>query len=63
MPVKIAKNRCSVCAICHLVCPTGAIDGWTLEEIANVKREKCIDCWRCWEHCPTGAIEIVKEGA
>lgn len=63
------------CTACGMVCPTGALKPFTVEEKAHIQlgrahidRSKCLSwrpgnlyklCLVCYEHCPWGAIEII----
>lgn len=52
-------NKCTGCATCVKVCPTGAIA--IVEEIAVINQERCNACQACVDFCPNGAILVVTE--
>ncbi len=52
-------KRCTGCATCVEVCPTGAIT--LLDDVATINQERCDACQACIEACPNGAILVVTE--
>lgn len=57
--VYVDDKRCTGCATCVKVCPTGAIA--IVDEIATINQERCDACEACVEACPNGAILVVTE--
>ena len=55
----VDDRRCTGCATCVEVCPTGAIA--IVDEIATINQERCDACEACLEACPNGAILVVTE--
>ena len=52
---RIIREKCTGCARCVSVCPTGAITG-PRSEPHNLDLEKCIKCRACYEICRFDAI-------
>ncbi len=57
--VYVDGKKCTSCATCVEVCPTGAIA--IVDEIATINQERCDACEACLEACPNGAILVVTE--
>jgi len=57
--VYVDETRCTGCATCVEVCPTGAIA--IVDEISTINQERCDACEACLEACPNGAILVVTE--
>jgi len=57
--VYVDDKRCTGCATCVEVCPTGAIA--IVDEISTINQERCDACEACVEVCPSGAILVVTE--
>ena len=57
--VYVDDKKCTGCATCVEVCPTGAIA--IVDEIATINQERCDACEACVEACPNGAILVVTE--
>ena len=61
--LRIGEN-CTLCNICNLACPTGAImkvnDSGRVERGGEVRIDftmsLCMDCYQCTELCPEGAL-------
>jgi ferredoxin len=51
----LLKSRCTQCAACLPVCPTGAL---SLESRIEVDGDLCIFCCACIKVCPEGALQI-----
>lgn len=58
--VYVDDKRCTGCATCVEVCPTGAIA--IVGEVATINQERCNACQACVEACPNRAILVVTEG-
>jgi NADH-quinone oxidoreductase subunit F len=52
---RVIAEKCTGCALCVRVCPTGAIIG-PRKEPHNLDRSKCIKCRACLEICKFDAI-------
>lgn len=52
---RVIPEKCTGCALCAKVCPTGAIIG-PRREPHNLDQSKCIKCRACWEICKFDAI-------
>ena len=52
---RVIAEKCTGCALCVRVCPTGAITG-PRKEPHNLDQEKCIKCRACYEICKFDAI-------
>ena len=52
---RVIPEKCTGCALCAKVCPTGAIKG-PRKELHNLDQSKCIKCRACWEVCKFDAI-------
>jgi len=52
--IEINTDRCTGCAACVEVCPTGAL--YLVEDKAVVDRTLCRECEACLHACPAGAI-------
>lgn len=52
---RVIAEKCTGCALCVRVCPTGAITG-PRKEPHNLDRSKCIKCRACYEICKFDAI-------
>jgi ferredoxin len=57
--VYVDGKKCTGCATCVEVCPTGAIA--IVDEISTINQERCDACKACLEACPNGAILVVTE--
>lgn len=57
--VYVDGKRCTGCATCVEVCPTGAIA--IVDEMATINQERCDACQACLDFCPNGAILVVTE--
>jgi NAD-dependent dihydropyrimidine dehydrogenase PreA subunit len=57
--VYVDGKKCTGCATCVKVCPTGAIA--ILDEVATINQERCDACEACVDFCPNGAILVVTE--
>lgn len=57
--VRIAADRCTLCAACVRLCPTGALSlpGSTTQ--LAFTEEKCLQCGLCAEGCPEQAVSLV----
>lgn len=55
--VYVDEKRCTGCAACVEVCPTGAIT--MVDGVATIDQERCDACEACLEACPNGAILVV----
>lgn len=54
---QVDKDKCSGCATCVDVCPSGAIT--MVDEIAVINQDECAECGACEAECPQGAISEV----
>lgn len=56
-------ERCSLCNICDLFCPTGALDRVESEERVKIELTPayCVGCYQCEELCPEGALHCERE--
>ncbi len=55
------KEKCTICLMCHIYCPDGAIQ-WNLQaEDIEFDYDHCKGCGICAEECPVDAIEMVRE--
>jgi NADH:ubiquinone oxidoreductase subunit F (NADH-binding)/(2Fe-2S) ferredoxin len=52
---RVIAEKCTGCALCVKVCPTGAIKG-PRKEPHNLDQSKCIKCRACYEVCKFDAI-------
>ncbi|MBZ5498361.1 MAG: 4Fe-4S binding protein [Acidobacteriia bacterium] len=52
---RVIAEKCTGCALCVKVCPTGAIMG-PRKEAHNLDRSKCIKCRACYDVCKFDAI-------
>jgi NADH-quinone oxidoreductase subunit F len=52
---RVIPEKCTGCALCVKVCPTGAIKG-PRKEPHNLDRSKCIKCKACYDVCKFDAI-------
>ena len=52
---RVIAEKCTGCALCVRVCPTGAITG-PRKEVHNLDQSKCIKCRACFEVCKFDAI-------
>jgi NADH:ubiquinone oxidoreductase subunit F (NADH-binding)/(2Fe-2S) ferredoxin len=52
---RVIAEKCTGCALCVKVCPTGAITG-PRKEAHNLDESKCIKCRACYEVCKFDAI-------
>ena len=52
---RVIAEKCTGCALCVKVCPTGAITG-PRREVHNLDQSKCIKCRACFEVCKFDAI-------
>ena len=52
---RVIAEKCTGCALCVKVCPTGAITG-PGREVHNLDQSKCIKCRACFEVCKFDAI-------
>jgi NAD-dependent dihydropyrimidine dehydrogenase PreA subunit len=59
--ITICTERCTGCAACLEVCPTGAL--FLVNGKADVDLALCSDCKDCLSACPTGAIVRAEETA
>jgi len=57
--VYVDEKRCTGCATCVEVCPTGAIA--IVDDVATINQGRCDACEACVEACPNGAILLVTE--
>ncbi len=57
--VYVDDKRCTGCATCVEVCPTGAIA--IVDDVATINQERCNACQTCVDFCPNGAILVVTE--
>lgn len=57
--VYVDDKRCTGCATCVEVCPTGAIA--IVDDVATINQERCDACQACVEACPNGAMLVVTE--
>ncbi len=57
--VYVDDKRCTGCATCVKVCPTGAIA--IVDDVATINQERCDACQTCVDFCPNGAILVVTE--
>lgn len=57
--VYVDGKRCTGCATCVEVCPTGAIA--IVDDLATINQERCDACEACVEACPNGAMLVVTE--
>jgi uncharacterized protein (DUF362 family)/ferredoxin len=53
---RVVANRCTGCAECVRICPTGAAT--ITEKIATIDKAKCIQCMCCHEVCRDNAIAL-----
>jgi ferredoxin len=58
---KVDKEKCTGCAACVLVCPSGAIT-IKADGKAEVDPEFCISCGNCKQACEHGAITLDSAG-
>ncbi|MHB9155546.1 MAG: FAD-binding protein [Endomicrobiales bacterium] len=54
-PIEIAKNLCTLCAVCVKKCPFNALE---LKEGAIAVNEKCTACGICVKACPEKAMTL-----
>ncbi|MBN2088051.1 4Fe-4S binding protein [candidate division KSB1 bacterium] len=52
----IDETRCTGCAACMNICPTGAI--YLVNHKANINDDLCTDCGKCQEVCSAQAIRF-----
>lgn len=52
---RVIPEKCTGCALCVKVCPSGAIKG-PRKEPHNLDQSKCTKCRACWEICKFDAI-------
>lgn len=60
-PPVIDAERCTLCARCETICPTGAAHPGgrhTYPPVFVIDREKCTTCKACVDQCPTFAIDL-----
>jgi NAD-dependent dihydropyrimidine dehydrogenase PreA subunit len=57
--IVIDAERCTGCAACMEVCPTGAL--YLVEGKAMVDGALCSECEACLEACPSGAITLTEQ--
>jgi NAD-dependent dihydropyrimidine dehydrogenase PreA subunit len=57
--VYVDEKKCTGCATCEKVCPTGAIA--IVDGVATINQERCDGCETCLDFCPNGAILAVTE--
>ncbi len=52
------NDKCTLCDLCDLFCPTGALDRIEDDDMARVEftLSNCVKCYQCAELCPEGAI-------
>ncbi len=53
-------NRCTKCQGCVAICPTGALNTLTNEEIPAFDQLQCTGCELCREFCLDGAVQIIE---
>jgi ferredoxin len=52
---RVIAEKCTGCALCVKVCPTGAITG-PRKEVHSLDQSKCVKCRACYEVCNCDAI-------
>jgi len=57
--VYLDDKRCTGCATCVEICPTGAIT--IVDDVATIDQGRCTECEACIQACPNGAILVVTE--
>lgn len=57
--ITISAERCTGCAACLEVCPTGAL--FLVNGKADVDLELCTECGACLSVCPVEAIALVAQ--
>lgn len=56
--VRIAAEKCTLCAACARLCPTGALSlPGSLTQLAFTE-EKCLQCGLCVNTCPERAVDL-----
>jgi uncharacterized protein (DUF362 family)/ferredoxin len=53
---RVVASRCTACAECVKICPTGAAT--IVEKIATINKDKCIQCMCCHEVCRDNSIVL-----
>lgn len=59
--MKIDKEKCTGCELCHPYCPVGAIAtiDWEGNLVSEIDQVECVECGNCFERsgiCPVDAI-------
>jgi NAD-dependent dihydropyrimidine dehydrogenase PreA subunit len=56
--MKVDKERCTGCEICHPYCPVGAIGIDEGKSVSEIAQDKCVECGVCLRSgvCPTDAL-------
>tara|TARA_B100000315_G_scaffold258615_1_gene311413 strand:- start:1393 stop:1653 length:261 start_codon:yes stop_codon:yes gene_type:complete len=55
----IQLNKCNLCGICELYCPTGCM--FENEKVVEINMQYCKGCGICANVCPTSAIAMRAE--
>jgi NAD-dependent dihydropyrimidine dehydrogenase PreA subunit len=50
-------ERCSLCGLCEISCPYGAI---SKEEVLLIDKEKCFTCGLCVSRCKRRALAMAQ---
>jgi ferredoxin len=63
--MKIDKEKCTECEICHPYCSVGAITTveWEGNSVSEIDQVECVECGTCHERsgiCPVDAIYMPK---
>jgi len=55
------KERCTNCALCYNICPTGALHGQLIRGEINFDLLHCVSCHSCHDACAESALHLAPE--